>query len=92
MKILLKWSDRTIIEFVKSNNLYIACTNYDEVINAKAEGLMIGLLSQIQIVSPSLPKLILNRIPDALQNDCIGYIKETQCRCNTDKFSVEIVE
>lgn len=59
---------------------------------ARKTGLMTGLLSQISIVSPQLPRLILNRIPENMYEDYVGFIKETQCRCNTDKFSVEIPE
>lgn len=90
MKILLKWNEKTIIEIVQDGKLFIAVANHDEIIKARKTGLMAGLLSQIAVVSAQLPKLILNRIPKGI--DCIEFIKETQCRCNTDKFSVEIEE
>ena len=92
MKILLKWNERTIVEITKEKNLLISSANTEEIIEARKTGLMAGLLSQISIVSPQLPKLILSRIPEHLQEDYIEFIKQTQCRCNTDKFSVEISE
>ena len=64
----------------------------EEIAAARKTGLMTALLSQINIVSPQLPKLILNRIPEQLREDYVEFIKQTQCRCNTDKFSVEVSE
>ena len=90
MKLLLKWNENTIVEIIKEGNLFIAVANSEEIVKARKTGLMAGLLSQISVVSPQLPKLILNRIPEGC--DCVEFIKNTQCRYNTDKFSVEIEE
>ena len=91
MCILLKWDDITIIVIHQIGKMFISQVNVTNLEKAKKKGLLLGLLSDVKVISSELPNLILKRIPEHRRGDYADFIRETQCRYATDKFSVSIL-
>lgn len=95
MVLSLYWGDDELLRIKKTGNIYISTAYAENIIRAHKKGLPMGLLAGIPIVSAELPGLIINRIPLNYRTDDVKlteFVKNTECRYVTDKFSVKITE
>ena len=92
---MICWAEYEVVRIEKVEKIYLSTVDKQGYLNAIQFGMPGFLLSGIKVLNYELPKLIQNRIKGYKtlnEAKIISYIKQTECRYNTDKFSVKVLE
>lgn len=103
MKMIISWDNLDIVDITRKKGRYFSSINPDNAAIAIEDGMPSIILSNIKIISKTIPKFIINRVPSKeLRNkqlkiispdegvNILEYINTTNCICATDKFKVSI--
>lgn len=103
MKMIISWNNIDVIEITRKKGRYFSSINPDNAIIAIEDGMPSILLSNIKVISKTIPKFIIDRVPNKKARNkqlkivssdesinILEYINTTNCIYVTDKFKVSI--
>ncbi|MEG2235866.1 MAG: hypothetical protein RR144_05460 [Clostridia bacterium] len=103
MKIQICWKYNIIIEISRIKGMYVSSLNEENFEVARRDGMPIIEFVNINLISKKIPKFIESRIPQKdirdktlkiVSNDegenILNYIRQTNCKMATDKFSINL--
>ena len=86
------WKEYKILTVKNIDDIYYTCIDDKGISKAKDDGLLLGVLGKMSIVSNKLPGFIKERIPNNVEEmeDIMQYLRETEGRFETDYLSIKV--